>query len=125
MPGWQPASGDTEAWTDRCSDFTVNGWGFNKDPKNFVKLVNLFSDPAIYLEFAGRMQDPEAYARVAKLMLDPGTAQNYLEWGNPIVYGRWMQASGDPDKAIALLMPTVGTQQAAQPDQANGAAAQP
>lgn len=104
VPGWQAAPGNIKDWADRCSDFTVNGWGF-KDPKNFVKLVELFSDPAIYLEFAQRMQDPEAYVRMLSQMLDPATAKNYLEWGDPVIYTKWSAAMFDPNFLMSVLRP--------------------
>lgn len=109
-PGWQPAPANVKEWADRCTDSTVNGWGF-KDPRNFTKLVGLFSDPAIYLEFAQRMQDPESYARMANLMLDPATAKNYLEWGDPVIYTKWMTALFDPNFLMSALRPglEVGT----------------
>ncbi|MGA7180714.1 MAG: hypothetical protein WBX11_14165 [Thiobacillaceae bacterium] len=47
-PGWQPAPTSVGGWADRCTDFTINSWGF-KDPKNFVRLIELYSNPAIYL----------------------------------------------------------------------------
>lgn len=103
-PGWQPAPTTISEWADRCTDTTVNGWGF-KDPKNFVKLAELFSDPAIYLEFAKRMQDPESYARIAGRMLDPATLKNYLEWSDPVIYARWSQAFTDPNFLAAAMRP--------------------
>jgi hypothetical protein len=103
-PGWQPAPTSISAWADRCSDFTINGWGF-KDPKNFVKLTQLFSNPAIYLEFSRRMQDPESYARVAGLIMDPRTTENYMEWANPVIYTKWMQALMDPNFYTEAMRP--------------------
>ncbi|MGO9443782.1 MAG: hypothetical protein ACLPXB_03280 [Thiobacillaceae bacterium] len=103
-PGWQPAPTSIGAWADRCSDFTINGWGF-KDPKNFVKLTQLFSNPAIYLEFSRRMQDPESYARVAGLIMDPRTTENYMEWSNPVIYSKWMQALMDPNFYTEAMRP--------------------
>jgi hypothetical protein len=104
LPGSQPAPGNVADWADRLTDTTVNGWAF-KDPKNFPKLIELFSDPSIYLEFARRMQDPVAYARVVGQMLDPATARNYLEWSDPAIYTRWSQALADPDFYTATLKP--------------------
>jgi hypothetical protein len=104
LPGWQSAPSNVNDWADRCTDSTVNGWGF-KDPRNFPKLLELFSDPAIYLEFAKRMQDPESYARVVGQMLDPATAKNYLEWSDPGIYTRWLQAIADPNFYSASLRP--------------------
>jgi hypothetical protein len=103
-PGWQPAPTSVSDWADRCTDFTVNGWGF-KDPKNFVKLMELFSNPAIYVEFSRRMQDPESYARIAGLMMDPATAKNYMEWSDPAIYAKWMQASMDPNFYFSAMRP--------------------
>jgi hypothetical protein len=103
-PGWQQAPKNVNDWADRCTDTTVNGWGF-KDPKNFPKLLELFSDPAIYLEFAKRMQDPESYARVIGQMLDPNTARNYLEWSDPTIYTKWLQALAAPDFYTSAIQP--------------------
>jgi hypothetical protein len=104
VPGAQPAPTSVSGWADRCTDFTINGWGF-KDPKNFVKLMQVFSNPAIYLEFARRMQDPESYSRVASLMMDPRTAKNYLEWSDPTIYLKWMQAFIDPGFYLESMRP--------------------
>ncbi len=103
-PGWQPAPANVTEWADRCTDSTVNGWGF-KDPKNFVRLMETFSDPAIFLEFARRMEDPESYARIASRMLDPATAKNYLEWTDPVIFAKWSLALGDPNFYTATLRP--------------------
>lgn len=103
-PGWQPAPTTINDWADRCTDTTVNGWGF-KDPKNFVKLMGLFSNPDIYLEFSRRMQDPESYARIAGLMMDPRTVKNYMEWSDPSIYTKWMQASMDPNFYFEVMRP--------------------
>ncbi|MGA9992760.1 MAG: hypothetical protein WBP86_10600 [Thiobacillaceae bacterium] len=103
-PGSQPAPTTISEWADRCTDFTVNGWGF-KDPKNFVKLTELFSHPDIYLEFSRRMEDPESYARVAGSMMDPRTVKNYMEWSDPVIYTKWMQASMDPNFYLEAMRP--------------------
>ncbi len=103
-PGWQTAPGNVGEWADRCTDPTVNGWGF-KDPKNFPKLVKLFSDPAIYLEFAKRMLDPVSCSRIVGQMLDPATAKNYLEWTDPAIFTKWSQALADSDFYTATLKP--------------------
>lgn len=103
-PGWQPAPTNISDWADRCTDTTVNGWGF-KDPKNFVKLMGLFSSPDIYVEFFRRMQDPESYARIAGLMMDPGTVKNYMEWSDPVIYAKWMQASMNPNFYFEAMRP--------------------
>jgi hypothetical protein len=103
-PGWQPPPTAVGEWADRCTDFTVNSWGF-KDPKNFVRLIELFSDPAIYLEFANRMQDPESYARSASSLLEPEAVKNYLEWSDPTIYTKWLQATLDPNFYTAALRP--------------------
>ena len=94
-PGWQPPPATVEDWADRCTDFTINGWGF-KDPKNFVKLVNTFSEPAIYLEYAQRALDPKFFFKMLGTLADPATAKNYLEWTDPVIYTRWAAGAFDP-----------------------------
>ncbi|MGA7180713.1 MAG: hypothetical protein WBX11_14160 [Thiobacillaceae bacterium] len=51
------------------------------------------------------MQDPEAYARVANLMMDPRTVKNYLEWSDPGIYTKWMQAFMNPDFYVQAMRP--------------------
>jgi len=104
VPGWQAPPGSVKDWADRCTDFTVNGWGF-KDPDNAVKLIGLFSDPAIYLEFAQRSLDPESYARIVDTLLDPATAKNYLEWSDPVIYAKWTAAMMDPTFYLKVMRP--------------------
>lgn len=103
-PGWQPPPANVGEWADRCTDFTANGWGF-KDPKNTVRLIETFTNPAIYLEFARRMEDPESYARIISLMLEPGTVKNHLEWSDPAIYMKWTQALVDPNFYTAAMRP--------------------
>lgn len=103
-PGWQPAPENVSAWADRCTDFTVNSWGF-KDPKNTIQLIGMFSDPAIFLEFAQRTLNPESYARIAGTLLDPATASNYLEWTDPVIYTRWSAALMDPNFYTQAMQP--------------------
>jgi hypothetical protein len=103
-PGWQPVPKTVQAWADRCTNFTINSWGF-KDPKNFVKFVEMFSEPAIWLEFAKRSQDPKSWVRVANTMVDPGAAKNYLEWTDPEIYLKWAVAFMNPEFYYSLALP--------------------
>jgi hypothetical protein len=96
----QPSSNVTR-WADRCTDFTTNGWAF-KAPRNFLKWLDTFTDPGIYLEFANRSLDPQAYVRTLSSMLDPGTPRNYLEWSNPEIYNQWAQAAAQPEYYTAV-----------------------
>ncbi len=95
-PGWQPAPKTTAAWADRCTDFTINGWAF-KDPANFSRWLEVFSDPGIYLELASRAMEPEAVTHSLGTLLDPSAASNYAEWANPVIYDKWAAALSQPD----------------------------
>jgi hypothetical protein len=59
------------------------------------------------MEFARRMEDPESYARVVSLMMDPATAKNYLEWSDPAIYAKWLQALVDPNFYTAVMRPVI------------------
>jgi len=91
-----PSSGAIHNMADRCTDFTTNGWAF-KAPRNFLKWLDVFTDPAIYLEFALRSLDPQSYVRTFSSMLDPGMPRNYLEWTDPEIYNQWAQAAAEPE----------------------------
>jgi hypothetical protein len=95
-PGWQPAPGTTAAWADRCTDFTVNGWAF-KDPANFSRWLDAFSDPGIYLELTRRAMEPRDVTHSLGTLLDPAAAWNYGEWADPVIYQKWAAALADPD----------------------------
>ncbi len=88
------AAGSTQRMADRCTDFTTNGWSF-KAPRNFLKWLDTFTDPGIYLELANRGLDPQSYVRSLSSLLDPGTPRNYLEWSNPEIYEQWARAAND------------------------------
>lgn len=96
-----PAVSSTQRFADRCTDFTTNGWAF-KAPRNFLKWLDAFTDPAIYIEFANRSLDPQSYVRTLSSMLDPGTPRNYLEWSNPEIYNQWAQAAAQPEYYTAV-----------------------
>jgi len=96
-----PSSDSTQRWADRCTDFTTNGWAF-KAPRNFLKWLDAFTDPAIYLEFTNRSLDPQSYVRTLSSLLDPGTPRNYLEWSNPEIYTQWAQAAAQPEYYTAV-----------------------
>jgi hypothetical protein len=95
------SSTSTQRFADRCTDFTSNGWAF-KAPRNFLKWLDVFTDPAIYLEFANRSLDPQSYVRTFSSLLDPGTPRNYLEWSNPEIYTQWAQAAAQPEYYTAV-----------------------
>lgn len=95
-PGWQAPPASTGAWADRCTDFTINGWAF-KDPANFTRWVDVFSDPGIHLEFARRAMEPRAVTHALGTLLDPAAARNYAEWANPVIYEKWAAALTHPD----------------------------
>lgn len=101
QPQSGPSSDATLNMADRCTDFTTNGWAF-KAPRNFLKWLDVFSDPGIYLEFARRSLDPQSYVRTFSSMLDPGTPRNYLEWSNPEIYTQWAQAAAEPEYYTAV-----------------------
>jgi hypothetical protein len=82
-------------WADRCTNFTSNGWAF-KAPRNFLQWLEVFSDPGIYLEFGRRGLDPRYLVASLDSLLDPGTPRNYLEWTNPDIYNKWLQAAAEP-----------------------------
>jgi hypothetical protein len=103
-PGWRPVPKTVQAWADRCTDFTINSWGF-KDPKNFVKWVEMFSEPAIWLEFAKRAEHPKSWVRVANTLVDPRTAKNYLEWTDPEIYLKWAVSFMNPEFYYSLMLP--------------------
>ena len=90
------AAGNTQKFADRCTDFTTNGWAF-KSPRNFLKWLDVFTDPAIYLEFAHRSLDPQAYVRSLSSLLEPGTPRNQLEWTNPDIYNQWAHSAVQPE----------------------------
>lgn len=91
----------TQRFADRCTDFTTNSWAF-KAPRNFLKWLDVFTDPAIYIEFAGRSLDPQSYVRSLSTILDPGTAKNYLEWTNPEIPAKWAKAAAEPEFYTAV-----------------------
>ncbi|OYY93458.1 MAG: hypothetical protein B7Y41_11895 [Hydrogenophilales bacterium 28-61-23] len=96
-----PVKTETQRFADRCTDFTANGWAF-KAPRNFLKWLDVFTDPGIYLEFANRSLDPQSYVRSLTSLLDPATPRNYLEWSNPEIYNRWAQAAAQPEFYTAV-----------------------
>lgn len=96
-----PSSNSTQRFADRCTDFTTNGWAF-KAPRNFLKWLDAFTDPAIYLEFANRSLEPQSYVRTLSSLIDPGTPRNHLEWTNPEIYNQWAQAAAQPEYYTAI-----------------------
>ncbi len=86
---------------DRCANFTTNTWGF-KGPRNFLKWLDIFSDPGIYLEYAKRGMDPQFWVAGLDSLMDPGTPRNYLEWTNPEIYSKWARAAGEPEFYTAV-----------------------
>jgi hypothetical protein len=99
-PSARPASA-TVQMADRCSNFTTNTWGF-KAPRNFLKWLDVFSDPGIYLEYAKRGMDPQFWVAGLDSLMDPGTPKNYLEWTNPEIYNNWARAAADPEYYTAV-----------------------
>jgi hypothetical protein len=103
LPAWAepagPANGErskTERWADRCTNFTTTTWAF-KAPENFLKWLDAYSDPAIYVEYARRSMDPDYALRSAETLLDAGTVRNFLEWGDPAIPEKWVKALAQPD----------------------------
>ncbi len=90
-----PERSATERWADRCTNFTTTTWAF-KAPENFLKWLDVFSDPAIWLEFARRGLEPEYTLRSADTLLDAGTPRNFLEWADPAIPQRWAAALVQP-----------------------------
>jgi len=93
---------------DRCTDFTANGWAF-KAPRNFIKWLDVFTTPEIYIEFANRSLDPQSYVRTLSSMLQPEAVKNHLEWSNPEIYNQWAQSAADPgfyDAVVAIMLDT-------------------
>lgn len=99
-PTTQPSSAVVNM-ADRCSNFTTNTWGF-KGPRNFLKWLDVFSDPGIYLEYAKRGMDPQFWVAGLDSLMDPGTPKNYLEWTNPEIYTKWAHAAADPEYYTAV-----------------------
>ena len=99
-PATHPASA-TVQMADRCSNFTTNTWGF-KGPRNFLKWLDVFSDPGIYLEYARRGMDPQFWVAGLDSLMDPGTPRNYLEWTNPEIYSKWARAAAEPEFYTAV-----------------------
>ena len=91
----------TERWADRCTNFTTTTWAF-KAPDNFLKWLDVFSDPAIWLEFTRRGMDPEYALRSAETLLDAETAHNFLEWADPGIPERWAVSLVRPDFYVAV-----------------------
>lgn len=95
----QPLSGErskTERWADRCTNFTTTTWAF-KAPDNFLKWLDVYSDPAIYVEYARRALDPDYALRSAETLLDAGTVKNFLEWSDPAIPEKWANGLAQPD----------------------------
>lgn len=88
-------------FADRCTNFTSNGWAF-KSPRNFLKWLDVFSDPGVYLEFGRRGLDPDQWLASLDSLMDPGTPRNHLEWTNPALYGEWAKAAADPAFVTAV-----------------------
>ena len=91
----------TERWADRCTNFTTTTWAF-KAPDNFLKWLDVFSDPAIWLEFTRRGMDPDYALRSADTLLDAETAHNFLEWADPGIPEKWAVALVRPDFYVAV-----------------------
>lgn len=89
------ASTHVNRFADRCTNFTTNGWAF-KSPRNFLKWLDVFSDPGIYLEFGRRGMDPDQWIASLDSLMDPGTPRNHLEWTNPAIYNEWAKAATEP-----------------------------
>jgi hypothetical protein len=90
----EPANGErskTERWADRCTNFTTTTWAF-KAPDNFLKWLDVYSDPAIYVEYARRGLDPDYALRSAETLLDASTVRNFLEWSDPVIPEKWASA---------------------------------
>lgn len=88
--------GRTERWADRCTNFTTTTWAF-KAPDNFLKWLDVYSDPAIYVEYARRSLDPDYVLRGGQSLLDAGTARNFLEWADPAIPAKWAGALAQPE----------------------------
>lgn len=86
---------------DRCTNCTSATWGF-KSPRNFLKWLDVFSDPGIYLEFGRRAMDPQYLVSSLDSFLDPGTPRNFLEWTNPEIYTRWGESLAQPEYYTAV-----------------------
>lgn len=91
----------TERWADRCTNFTTTTWAF-KAPDNFLKWLDVYSDPAIYVEYARRSLDPDYALRSAESLLDAGTVRNFLEWSDPAIPEKWTGALAQPDFYTAM-----------------------
>ncbi|MEW5786461.1 MAG: hypothetical protein AB1899_01265 [Pseudomonadota bacterium] len=94
-------SSQITAMADRCTDCNSNSWGF-KTPRNFLKWLDVFSDPGIYLEFGRRAMEPRYVIAAVDSFMDPGTPRNYLEWTNPELYVRWGESLAQPEFYTAV-----------------------
>jgi len=80
-----------ERWADRSTNCTTTTGAF-RDPDSFLKWLDVFSDPGVYVEYARRSLDPDYSLRAADSLLDAGTARNFLEWMDPAIPGKWASA---------------------------------
>jgi outer membrane protein OmpA-like peptidoglycan-associated protein len=91
-----------QAWAARMLDTTQNGSAF-KDPAVFRAWVDAMMNPATSMALMQQGMDPNAYARMAAAMMNPATLQNYVQFVDPAVYARWMQAAMNPAFYNALM----------------------
>jgi hypothetical protein len=90
-----------QGWADRCLNFTTNGWAF-KTPERFLAWLDVFSDPGIWLEFTRRGLDPQTFVRMGDSLLDPATVRNYLQWTDPDIVNKWLDALAQPQFITAV-----------------------
>jgi hypothetical protein len=97
------AAPDTpEAWLSRMMDPTKNGLAV-KHPELFAEWLDAVTEPRFMTALASVAMSPEAYAKSLGKMADPATAKNWMEFADPQLYFRWMNAGMDPEFYQAIF----------------------
>jgi outer membrane protein OmpA-like peptidoglycan-associated protein len=91
-----------EEWMTRMTDFTRNSSAF-KDPRVFVPWAQAVTEPGFFLAGAKGAMEPGGWLNMMNSMANPAAVQNYMAFGDPNVYMRWIQAGMDPAFYTAML----------------------
>jgi outer membrane protein OmpA-like peptidoglycan-associated protein len=91
-----------EEWMTRMTDFTRNASAF-RDPRVFVPWSQAITEPGFYVTAMKGAMEPGGWLNMMNSMANPAAVQNYMAFGDPNLYLRWMQAGMDPAFYTALM----------------------
>lgn len=91
-----------EQWLARMTDFSRNMSAF-RDPKVFIPWTNAVTEPGFYVAMTKGMMDPGGWLNMMNSMANPEVVRNYVQFLDPNVTIKWVNAGADPAFYTALL----------------------